>query len=225
MKDGRSPIRWISYRSAADLLSPDGVGRARLIFWSPGLEDRAAVAAHLCAQWPTAQLYTLTDAAGLSTVFAARRDGSAWEPSIARGRWTVTGCPPVLATEGSAAAAALATARQLEASGQPAAALTALQAAARASVLQFELFDQLARSLLARDVGVAAAEEALFWAQRAVTASGYCRPAVVNTLLQVYVRLGQPAAAQRVKDAERTARTSVCANLAADHPFRRPPGH
>jgi hypothetical protein len=45
----------------------------RYLFWSPGVEEEYAVSQTVCRTWPAAQLYELSDAAGLTTVFAASR--------------------------------------------------------------------------------------------------------------------------------------------------------
>lgn len=216
-----APVRWIGYRNAGDLAAPDGVNDATLLFWSPGVEERADVAASVCARWPSARFYVLRDAAGLSVAFAATTDGRAWVPQVPPERWSTQRCPAALPTERRAADEALASAHDLRDGGRPLDALAVLERAARASVLQVELFRQLAETLLATDSRDATAEEAAFWARRAVTASGYCLPGPVATLRRAYVALHRPEAVAALEATERTARATTCANLAPDHPIRR----
>lgn len=215
-----TPIKWVSYRDAADFDRPDGVGPATLLFWSPGLEERAAVATAVCAKWPSARLYDLTDAAGLSHAFAATPDGRAWTPTLPASQWHASDCVTELPTEGRAAAVAIATARQQVAAGQIADALATLRTAARASVLQSSLFDELARLLLTTGKDATAVEEAAMWAHRAVTTSGYCLPGSIATLLQAYNWLGRADDIVAVKAAERAAHKVECANLPIGHPYR-----
>jgi hypothetical protein len=69
-----------------------------LLFWSPGLERDAAVAAALCAQWPDATLYEIRDEARRSRVHAARIGGAPWEPRLPTARWRARTCGQPLAT-------------------------------------------------------------------------------------------------------------------------------
>jgi len=215
-----TPMRWAPYRTADDLARPDVVGAASLLFWSPGLEERAGVAAGVCARWPAARLYVMTDAAGLSRSFAATTDGRPWEPAVPAWRWTALPCPATLPTEASAAARARATARGLVEQGRQDEAVATLRDAARGSVLAFALYDELARQLLATAATSAELEEAAFWARRAASTSGYCAADPVLTLRQAYARLGREDQVRATEERQRSARETTCRQLAADHPLR-----
>jgi tetratricopeptide (TPR) repeat protein len=91
----RTPIATRAYQTAGSLLSrPDAdAPAAPLLFWSPGLEREASITGTLCGCWPGAQMYTISDAAGLSQVYAARLDGVPWQPALPAGRWSRRDCP------------------------------------------------------------------------------------------------------------------------------------
>ena len=72
-------MRWDGAPPVADLAAD---GRS-LLLWSPGLEADLGVTATVCRAWPDATLYRFTDAAGLSSVLAARVGGGAWQPRLA----------------------------------------------------------------------------------------------------------------------------------------------
>ncbi len=63
-----------------------------VLSWSPALEETANVSEHICTTWPNAELYTITDAAGLSRVYAARPRGPGWRPALPQARWTTVRC-------------------------------------------------------------------------------------------------------------------------------------
>jgi hypothetical protein len=65
----------------------------RVYFWSPGLEQDAAVSHAICKRWPGAALYTLTDQPGAFRAFAAAPRGDIWHPALANERWTMAFCP------------------------------------------------------------------------------------------------------------------------------------
>ena len=65
-----------------------------IFFWSPAVEQTAGMTARLCNDWPDAALYTITDAAGLSRLYAARHRGPGWQPSLPQKQWTTGRCPP-----------------------------------------------------------------------------------------------------------------------------------
>jgi len=213
-----APLRWTPYRTAADL---DAVGAATLLFWSPGVEDRSGVAASVCARWPAARVYVLTDAAGLSRAFAATTGERAWTPALPAERWSATACPATLPTEGRIAADAIAAAHELTADGRPADATDTLRRAARRTVLAYTLYDELARRLLATATTPADLDEAAFWARRAATVTGYCVPGPVATLIEVYRRLGRDDDRRATAHAAEAAHAANCLILAVDHPFRR----
>jgi hypothetical protein len=215
-----APLRWTAYDTAADLERAGGVGRSTLLFWSPGVEDRSGVAASVCARWPDARLYVLTDAARLSRAFAATTDGRAWTPALPAERWTAMTCPVTLPTEGRTAAAAVAAARELMVQGRTVEAVNGLRQAARGSIVAFALYEELARALLATATTPAELDEVAFWARRAATVSGYCAPGAVATLVEVYTRLGRDEEVRATRDAEKAAVEGTCPNLAADHPLR-----
>jgi len=215
-----SPLRWTAYDTAADLERAEGVGRATLLFWGPGAEDRSGVAASVCARWPAARLYVLSDAAGLSRAFAATTDGRAWTPALPATRWTATTCPATLPTEGHTAAAAVAAGRALSAEGRTVEAVERLREAARGSLVSLALYEELARALLATATTPAQLDEAAFWARRAATVSGYCAGGAVATLVEAYTRLGRADDVRATRDAEKAALEGTCGALAADHPLR-----
>jgi hypothetical protein len=215
-----APLRWTGHGTAADLERADGVGRSTLLLWSPGVEDRSNVAASVCARWPDARLYVLTDAARLSRAFAATTDGRAWTPALPAERWTAMTCPVTLPTEGRTAAAAVATARELTAQGRTVEAVNGLREAAQGSIVTFALYEELARALLATATTPEELDEAAFWARRAATVSGYCVPGAVATLVEAYTRLGRADDVRATRDAEKAALEGTCLGLAADHPLR-----
>jgi hypothetical protein len=63
-----------------------------LLFWSPGLEQDLGVERHVCAQWPSAVLYVLSDDAGLGHVHAARVGAVDWSPRRPDGSWRSAQC-------------------------------------------------------------------------------------------------------------------------------------
>jgi hypothetical protein len=67
---------------------------ARIYFWSPALEQDAAIARAICRRWPGAALYTLTDAPGIYRALAADPRGAVWRPRLPAERWTVRPCAP-----------------------------------------------------------------------------------------------------------------------------------
>jgi predicted Zn-dependent protease len=79
----------------------------------------------------------------------------------------VTGCEVRFETEGSRAAAALATADALFAQGRPGEAIAVLREAGRRSFVQIVLFETLAQSLLEHSPSPADLDEAVHWAARA----------------------------------------------------------
>jgi hypothetical protein len=66
-----------------------------VVFWSPALEETASVRTRICAVWSDATVYTITDASGLSRVFAAHLGGSDWKPAVPRRQWTSERCGKV----------------------------------------------------------------------------------------------------------------------------------
>jgi hypothetical protein len=78
--------------SEFERVPPQPADTARVYFWSPGLEAEAAVARTMCARWPGAALYTLTDAAGLYSAFAVSPQGATWRPRLPQDRWAVSFC-------------------------------------------------------------------------------------------------------------------------------------
>ena len=72
-------LRWDGAPPVADLAAD----RRTLLLWSPGLESDLGVSATVCRTWPDATLYRFGDAAGGSSVLAARIGGSPWQPRLA----------------------------------------------------------------------------------------------------------------------------------------------
>lgn len=63
-----------------------------VVFWNPALEQSAGVRDQLCARWPDATLYTMTDASGLSRLHAAQLGGQPWAPALPADRWISQPC-------------------------------------------------------------------------------------------------------------------------------------
>jgi hypothetical protein len=85
------PIPVVTYEGAASL-AQIGVTAPDLIFWSPLHEAYADVSHGICERWADAGLYTFTDAAGVSRVFAAHPAGPGWVPPSPRTAWRVARC-------------------------------------------------------------------------------------------------------------------------------------
>ncbi len=79
------PIRSVTFEEAAS--NPD----AKLLFWSPALEETAEVSSSVCKTWPDASLYTIVDLAKLSRVYATARDPD-WKPALPADQWSVASC-------------------------------------------------------------------------------------------------------------------------------------
>ncbi len=65
---------------------------AEVFFYSPALDLDDGVTRSICARWPGAALYSFSDEAGLSRVFAARPAGAGWQPTWPRERWALLRC-------------------------------------------------------------------------------------------------------------------------------------
>lgn len=76
----------------ASLAEPATLDVYELLFWSPAVERTARVTAQICARWPGAALYTLSDPAHLSQALAARPQGPGWKPELPKRQWTVRLC-------------------------------------------------------------------------------------------------------------------------------------
>jgi hypothetical protein len=74
-------------------LTPPGQRADRdIVFWSPALEQTVGVSQRLCDLWPDADVYTISDTAGLSRVYGARLAGPSWTPALSSRRWKVASC-------------------------------------------------------------------------------------------------------------------------------------
>jgi hypothetical protein len=64
-----------------------------LLFWGPALEQTIAIGQRrICGKWPDATVYSLTDRAGLSRVYAVQIGGEPWTPALPRSQWATTSC-------------------------------------------------------------------------------------------------------------------------------------
>ncbi|MBY0276704.1 hypothetical protein K2Z84_15290, partial [Candidatus Binatia bacterium] len=78
---GTRPLGYLRWDGAPPVSDLAADGRT-LLFWSPGLEADLGVSATVCRAWPDATLLTFSDAAGRSSVLAARVAGPAWQPRL-----------------------------------------------------------------------------------------------------------------------------------------------
>ncbi len=66
---------------------------SKVFFWSPALEQDAAVSRQICARWPQAALYRLMDQPCLLQAYAAAPQGrQSWRPQLPPDRWSVSSC-------------------------------------------------------------------------------------------------------------------------------------
>lgn len=88
----RLPVQ--PYRGMETLVALEAAGdrSPEVLLWSPGLEAESHVGTDVCARWPGATLYTLTDAPGLSRLLAARPAGEGWTPGLPAGQWRARQC-------------------------------------------------------------------------------------------------------------------------------------
>lgn len=86
------PLPTQGFDGAASLETVAAEGRETTLFWSPGLEEHAGVAAAVCGRWPQAQLYTLGSRSMLSRAWAARPAGGDWRPPLPGWRWSQYDC-------------------------------------------------------------------------------------------------------------------------------------
>jgi hypothetical protein len=87
----REPVATLRFESEDGLARAERAG-VGLLFWSPALERDQGVRAVVCARWPGARIYTISDRARLSTALAARLGDTDWEPAVAAARWVSRGC-------------------------------------------------------------------------------------------------------------------------------------
>jgi len=87
------PLGVVPWGGSAALLAPDGTPRAELFLWSPGLEADEHVMRAVCARWPAAALYRLSDPVGVSSTWAVRPAGAGWTPALPPHQWHESGCP------------------------------------------------------------------------------------------------------------------------------------
>jgi hypothetical protein len=98
---GPFPLGFLAYDGGPlprDGFAANGID---LLFWSPGLDADAAVTRAVCAQWPTADVFEVHDAAHASRVFAAHLGGRAWSPALPASRWRRAGCDGRQSNSGS----------------------------------------------------------------------------------------------------------------------------
>jgi hypothetical protein len=65
-----------------------------VLFWSPAVEEVAGMSGLVCARWPAATRFTVTDPAGLSRVHAAHVAGAPWQPALPAAQWQAGACAP-----------------------------------------------------------------------------------------------------------------------------------
>jgi len=87
-----SPLAVVTYEDTTTLATLTAAGLVGLMFWSPAHETSTAVSRAICDQWPNAAIYTLTDDAHVSRVFAARPSGAGWHPPFPDGAWRESRC-------------------------------------------------------------------------------------------------------------------------------------
>jgi hypothetical protein len=68
--------------------------RHDVLFWSPAVEEVAGMSGLVCARWPAATRFTVTDPAGLSRVHAAHVAGAPWQPALPAAQWQAGACAP-----------------------------------------------------------------------------------------------------------------------------------
>jgi hypothetical protein len=218
-----APSAWVGYDGPTSLVRADDEPAADLFFWSPGLEQRSAIARDVCAHWPEAALYEMVDAAGLARAFAAAPLADGWRPALPDRRWSVGGCDRRLPTEASRARAAIDAADRLATAGKLDEAIDLLDRAARQTFVQIEVFDTLARMLLTRRRDRTDVARAVLWAERAVQTSGSCVAGAVETLAAAHRADGREAEASRTLDhAGEQQRTTCRYDLLDGHPWKAP---
>lgn len=216
------PLDTLRYQGPSSLQHDDGTPLAQRLFWSPALEEQRSVGRDLCRIWPGTRIFTLFDAAGLSSAFVAIPGHGRWTPNLPRQRWQESPCRQSLLTSRSAARRAITHARHHLAQGRPQPAIDLLRDAAARSITQVPLFDLLARTLLRYGTRPEHRHEAIFWAQRAVRISNSCPNGPVATLVRAYQSDGDRLAARQARARARRARHTLCRGLPHDHPWRTP---
>lgn len=87
------PVYSVDSLRAASTSPPENLERPpRVYFWSPALEATEGPDRILCTHHPGAALFRITDEAHLYTATAAVPRGAAWQPRVARERWSVYFC-------------------------------------------------------------------------------------------------------------------------------------
>jgi hypothetical protein len=85
------PLDVVRFAGIDDLAAPPA-GSAQVLLWSPGIDEDAGVSRAVCEAMPSAKLYELRSASGLSRLYAAARDASVWRPPLPVTRWSVRAC-------------------------------------------------------------------------------------------------------------------------------------
>jgi hypothetical protein len=85
------PIESRTFVQASDLDDIAAAGVSAL-YWSPALEADFQVRDAVCARWPEARAYVLSDAAGVSEAWTAQVGGMQVPPSLPPSRWAAQGC-------------------------------------------------------------------------------------------------------------------------------------
>jgi len=214
-------VKTIRYQGPATLLEDD-VRQARILFWSPALEEQRPAGKEICATWPGTRIFTIHDEAGLSFAFAANPADDNWTPQLPPGRWRGSSCGTPLPTARRQARIAMAKARHHLEGGRPQPALDHLRVAAMQSIVEVEVFDLLARTLLRYGMSAGDLQEATFWAERAVQISNACPSRPVSTLVRAYRRAGRVQEAHKARARAKRMRAAFCRGLRIGHPWRTP---
>jgi hypothetical protein len=198
------PTKPIRVWSVRDLEALDGSSASvELLFWSPGEEETYAVSRSICRRQAHATLFSLSDAAGISTVFGAALGPGTVVPASAGQR---NGCTEALPTEASKAERARTEASRLVAAGRGDEAAAVLERQAMQSFAQPALFEATARQLLAEPAEPPALLRAAHWAARACALGRGSDPAACATEGLAHATLGNTAAALRAtRQAKRAA--------------------
>jgi hypothetical protein len=86
------PVVTLGDLTGAEGAPAAGAPRHDVLFWSPATEEIAGMAGLVCARWPAATLFAVTDPAGLSRVHAAHVAGAPWRPALPAAQWRPAAC-------------------------------------------------------------------------------------------------------------------------------------
>jgi hypothetical protein len=90
-----TPLTVTKYVNRSDLRrhEPGDSGPAAATFlWSPAVELECDVAQAVCAEWPTATIFTMRSKSGMAKAYAADIGVSGWKPRLPKERWSAASC-------------------------------------------------------------------------------------------------------------------------------------